>query len=328
MPITFGVAYAWPVALFLLEFSMQDCVRICLALALGPMLLVGMPARALDTATPVPHKEKKGEYTGPTTVVELAATPMLDGEGKQMLDPDGKPMFNAPVRQQRDKKGHPLFDDKGKPVMQTDKELGYDEHGKKIHAAKEKKIKETPVSISRGVLTVDGLTGKAALNYDIADLKYIYFYAPGIGITVISNAAFPGAKEQPNAFSDKTLTVSADGHVLQLASDNRLLGKKPESAFVLVDREFMLPSKFPVMGYGPIRKPPYAWPGAKANGKLAGPVEAPPLPANLLPVQLLKACPAGQMRPAAKVALPGEAVVVAPCVAIAKAVIAAAPARN
>jgi hypothetical protein len=332
MPISFVVTYAEFVPPGLQEFSMRNCVRKCLAgLVLAPLLWAGLTGHAQETtaaqaATPEKQKGKKAEYTGPNTVVELAPTPMLDAEGKQQLDPDGKPMFNSPVRQQRDKKGHPLFDEAGKPVMQTNKELGYDEHGKKVHPEKEKKVKATPISISRGVLTVDGLTGKAALNYDIADLKYIYFFAPGIGITVISNAPFPGAKEQPKAFDDKTLTVTADGHVLQLASDNRLLGKKPESAFVLVDRAFMLPLKFPAMGYGATNKPPYAWPGAKANEKLAGPVEAPPLPANLLPVQLLKPCPAGQMRPAATSASPGQGGSNPSCVPIAKATASAATA--
>ncbi len=323
-------------------------VRMCLMVAWVPMLLAGSTVCAQEAGPPAPPastqvppaptqaavpvkakaREKKGEYTGPNTVVELAPAPMLDEEGRQRLDPDGKPMFNPPVRQQRDKKGHPVFDEHGKPVMQTAKELGYDEHGKKIHEEKEKKVKATPVSISRGVMTVDGMAGKAALNYDIADLKYIYFYAPGIGITVVSNAPFPGAKEQPGAFSDTTLTVTADGHTLQLASDKRLLGKKPESAFVLVDRDFRLPSKFPVMGYGTIRKPPYAWPGAKENGKVAGLVEPPPLPPSLVPVQLAKPCPAGQMRPAAKPSLPGETAAVQACVPIAKATpVAAAPVK-
>ncbi len=316
---------------------MSSCPRLGVSLILAASLAGCFPAAAQEnppapspsaTAEPQPavvpakdnkDKKKKAEYTGPTTVVELPPTPMLDEEGKQRLDPEGKPMFNPPVRQQRDKKGHPLFDDKGKPVMQTAKELGYDEHGKKLHGEKEKKIRETPVSISRGVLTVDGLTGKAALNYDIADLKFIYLYAPGIGVTVVSNAPFPGAKEQKEAFNENTLTVGADGHTLQLSSENRLLGKKPESAFVLVDRDFTLPSKFPVMGYGTITKPPYAWPGAKPNAKLAGAVEAPPVPGNMLPVLLLKPCPAGQMRPAGKPALPGQPVVETPCVPIAKA---------
>jgi hypothetical protein len=266
------------------------------------------------------EKRKKGkgkeEYTGPTTVVELPPTPMLDEEGKQRQDPDGKLMFNPPVRQQRDKKGHPLFDELGKPVMQTKDNLGYDENGKKLHAPKEKPPKTVAVSISRGTLTVDGMTGKAALNYEIKDLKYIYFYVPGIGTTVVSNDPFPGAVEQKHAFDDKTLTVTVGEHVLQLSSDNRLLGKTPESAFVLVDKSFTVPTKFPVMGYGPIRVAPYAWPGSKTNEEVKSAVEAPPLPADLRPTLLLQPCPPGQMRTAGPPTLPGQTAAPHPCVPI------------
>jgi hypothetical protein len=275
-------------------------------------------------------KGKKGEqvYTGPTTVVELAPTPMLDEEGKQRQDPDGKLMFNPPVRQQRDKKGHPLFDLKGQPVMQSENNLGYDENGKKLHAVKVKPPKTVTVSISHGILTVDGLTGKAALNYEIKDLKYIYFYVPGIGTTVVSNDPFPGAVEQKHAFDDKTLTITVGEHVVQLSSDNRLLGKAPESAFVLVDKYFTVPTKFPVVGYGPIRVAPYAWPGSRVNQDAKGAVEAPPLPADLRPTLLLQPCPAGQMRPAGPVVLPGQTAEPKPCVPIAAASPAASPAGN
>jgi len=279
---------------------------------------------ALSPTTPLPAKpaavkDKKGkqEYTGPNTVVELPPTPMLDAEGKQQQDPDGKLMFNPPVRQQRDKKGHPLFDAQNKPVMQTKTELGYDETGKKLHPPKEKAPKLVSVSISRGTLTVDGMTGKAALNYEIKDLKYVYIYVPGVGTTIISNDPFPGAVEQKRAFDDKTLTVTVGDHVLQLASDNRLLGKAPESAYVLVDRSFLVPTKFPVVGYGPIRVAPYAWPGSKENAVLTGAVDAPPLPADLRPTPLLQPCPAGQMRTAGPAVLPGQNAAPRPCVSIA-----------
>lgn len=277
---------------------------------------------ALDAATtgnPFYKKNgKKLEYIGPHEIVQLAPTPMLDDEGKQRLDPDGKPMFNPPVKQQRDKHGNPAFDVAGKPIMQTATALGYDEKGKKLHVKKEKPPKMTPVSISRGTLTVDGMTGKAALNYDIPDLKYIYLFAPGIGIVVVSNHPFPGGSIQKKAFADNTLTVNVGEHILQLASDKRILSKAIEPAYVMLDREFALPSKFPVMGYGETLKAPYNWPGAKANTALAGTV-APPPPANLLPVQLLEKCPAGQMRMPGPKVLPGQTAPVQPCVPVAKA---------
>jgi len=275
-------------------------------------------------------KGKKGQqpYTGPTTVVELPPTPMLDEEGKQRQAPDGKLMFNPPVRQQRDKKGHPLFDAQGIPVMQTKDNLGYDENGKKLHASKEKPPKTVSVSISHGTLTVDGMTGKAALNYEIKDLKYIYFYVPGIGTTVVSNDPFPGAVEEKHAFDDKTLTVTVFEHVLQLSSENRLLGKAPESAFVLIDKSFVVPTKFPVMGYGPIRVAPYAWPGSKINEELKGAVDAPPLPVDLRPTLLLQPCPAGQMRPAGPPVLPGQTAAPRPCAPIATGEAAATSANQ
>jgi hypothetical protein len=275
-------------------------------------------------------KSKKDVYTGPNTIVELPPTPMLDEQGIQRLDPDGKPMWNAPVKQQRDKHGHPLFDEKGKPVLQTASDLGYDEHGKKIKVKKEKEPKKIPVSIVRGTMTVDGMTGKAALNYDIADLKYIYLYAPGIGVAVVSNEPFPGAVEQKNAFTNNTLTVTLGEHTLQLASEKNLLGKKSESAYVLMDRTFTLPSRFPVIGYGTLRKAPYQWPGAKPNGHESDVADfAPPPPSDLLPRQLLSPCPAGQMRKPAPPVLPGQTAPAQPCVPIKTAAVTApAPQTN
>ncbi len=274
-------------------------------------------------------KEKKEEeakkkiYTGPNTVIVLPPTPMLDEEGRQRLDPDGQPMFNPAVRQQRDKKGHPLFNDAGKPVFQTATELGYDEHGKKLKVVKEKEPKMTPVVISRGTFTVDGMIGKAELNYNIADLKYIYMYAPGIGTLVVSNRPFTGGKEEKNAFNQKTLTVTTGDHTLQLASDEFLLGKtlgkKPAPGYVMLDRDFVLPTPYPVVGYGGLLKAPYVWPGSHENTELKGAfVKPPPIPVNLQPVLLLTPCPAGQMRRAAPPVLPGQKAPPQPCILIPK----------
>jgi hypothetical protein len=249
---------------------------------------------------------------------------MLDGEGKQRVDPDGNLMFNPAVKQLRDKKGHPVFDADGKPVFQTATNLGYDEKGKKIVAKKVKPPKMTPVSISAGTLTVDGWTGKARLNYDIADLKFLYFYAPGIGTTIVSHSPFPGAKEQTGAFNGKSLKITVDGHPIELASDKLLLGKKPQSAWVAVDRGFLLPAKFPVFGYGSAIKAPYAWPGSKESVASKGPVKAPPLPPDITPTLLLAPCPTGMMRPAGPPVLPGQKAPVQPCVPIKPATAAAA----
>jgi len=280
-------------------------------------------------------KDKKGKetYVGPNTIVVLPPTPMIDGEGKQRVDPDGKLMFNSPIQQMRDKKGHPVFDSNGKPVFQTVADLGYDEKGKRIAPKKEKIPKMTPVSIAAGTLTVDGWTGKARLNYDIADLKFIYIYAPGIGISIVSQNPFQGAKEQPGAFNQKTLKITVDGHPIELYSEKPLLGKKPESAWVAVDRGFQLPSKFPTFGYGTTTKSPYAWPGAKETVASKGVVQAPPLPTDLRPTLLLAPCPAGMMRKAAPPTLPGEKAPDQPCVPIkpqtpaAPATLSAAPAQ-
>ena len=266
------------------------------------------PPRAIE------HNGKQA-YNGPIDVVELPPAPMLDEEGKQRLDPDGKPMFNPPVKQLRDKKGHPVFDPDGKPVFQTAGNLGYDEHGKKIKVKKEKPPKATPVSIVSGILTVDGWTGKARLNYDITDLKFMYIYAPAIGTTVISLRSFPGATEQRNAIADKTLRVTVEGHVIELSSDKRLMGKKSASAWVVVDRGFLLPAKFPVFGHGTTSRAPYAWPGSKVAVDEAA-AQPPPLPVDVQPALALAPCPTGMMRPASPPVLPGQTASEQPCVPI------------
>ena len=278
---------------------------------------------APQAATPpekpaAPGKPKKGKavYTGPTNIVIMPPTPLLDGEGKQRVDPDGKLMFNPPVKQIRDKKGHPVFDAGNAPVFQTATNLGYDEKGKKIVAKKVKPPKMTPLSISAGTLTVDGWTGKARLNYDIADLKFLYIYAPGVGTTIVSQNPFPGAKEQPGGFNNQTLRITVDGHPIEVWSEKRMLGKKPMPAWVMVDRGFMLPAKFPVFGYGATTKAPYLWPGAKDTLASKGVVQPPPLPVDVRPALLLAPCPAGMMRPAGPQVLPGQKAAVQPCVPI------------
>jgi len=63
------------------------------------------------------NKKKATAYTGPTELVVLPPTPMLDEHGQQKLDWDRRPMFNSPDVQLQDKDGHPMFDRAGKPVF-------------------------------------------------------------------------------------------------------------------------------------------------------------------------------------------------------------------
>jgi hypothetical protein len=167
--------------------------------------------------------------------------------------------------------------------------------------------------VNRGTFSVDGVVGKAALNYDIADLRYLYMYVPGIGVAVVSTTPFAGASEQKNAFNGASLVVNVEDHKLELASDNTLLSKKPESAYVKIDRAYSLPSSFPVFGYGTLRVAPYAWPGAKPNALLADTVAPPPLPKSLQPALANPNCPAGQSRLPPPAPVKGKPQAVMPC---------------
>ena len=170
-------------------------------------------------------------------------------------------------------------------------------NGKKAHLAKPKKEKPpkmVPVTIERGVLTVDGWTGKADLNYSIMDLKFIYLWAPGIGTAIVSADPFGKAQLQAGAFNGHTLTVNVGGHTLQLASDHDLLSGKDliKPAYVLLDTDYVpANSSYPQFGYGTIASAPYAWPASLAN--YTGDVSrAPPLPKSLLPPLKANCAPA------------------------------------
>jgi len=203
---------------------------------------------ANDQAAPVPAAPAAGPDAAATPAAPTTATPVA-----------------APAATGKD----------GKPL-------------KPKHPPKPKKVKPppmVPVTIQRGVLTVDGWTGKADLNYTIMDLKYIYLWAPGIGTVVVSSDPFPGAQIQGNAIDGHTLTVNVEGHTLQLTSEHNLLSGKElvKAAYVLLDTAYVPDSpQYPQFGYGTSPKAPYAWPASLAN--YTGDVSrAPPLPKSLLP---------------------------------------------
>lgn len=184
------------------------------------------------------------------------------------------------------------------------------EKGKgKQKVKKEKPPKLVPVEIVHGTLTVDGLIAKAGLNFQIIDLKYFYIWVPGLGTAIISNQPFAGSTLQGGALDGSTLTVTVDGHKLELSCDQPLLvtkevkkeedkeekdaarlkevkadkkpnkKDKPVAMYVAIDRNWQKPSNYPEFGYGDLTKAPYSWPGTLAD--LSPDTKAPPLPDNL-----------------------------------------------
>ena len=107
-PVAAAVAPAQPVASADLTATVPTASTPTPAAVTPPAPAVSAPAApaAQRAATPRPPAKpapKKGKqvYTGPTTIVVLPPTPLLDNEGKQRIDPDGNPMFNPPIKQIR-----------------------------------------------------------------------------------------------------------------------------------------------------------------------------------------------------------------------------------
>jgi len=167
---------------------------------------------------------------------------------------------------------------------------GQDPGKGKVKVCRIKLPKMTPVNITDGTLTVNGMIAKVGLNYQIADLKYLYFWVPGLGIVTVTDKPFPGAKEQLAAFHSKGLTVKLNDQIIELYSDNFLLknDKKPLSAWVALDPTLTTPVddphfRSPVFGWGVTPGAPYTWPGSMPTDPKKHAL-APPVPVNLRPV--------------------------------------------
>jgi hypothetical protein len=156
--------------------------------------------------------------------------------------------------------------------------------------------------IRNGILTVDGMVAKVKLNYDVKGEGYLYFLLPDKGTVVVSRSKMPGLTEQKNAFHDKSLTVNAGGHTIELSSANSILADSHgrNSAWVRLDTTYSGGSRFPMMGYGTFTSAPYAWPGAKKISPETASTEAaiaPPMPKTLLPKVETASSPAMKVAP-------------------------------
>ncbi len=115
-----------------------------------------------------------------------------------------------------------------------------------------------PLRVQSGVLTVDGLTVKTAVDLQISRFHYLYIYVPGSGTAVISEQPFAGAREQKAAFRGNTLTVFAGDRRLQLTAAKRLRGTR--SAFVRFDRGIGPGTRVPAVSFGDAAMVPAIWP--------------------------------------------------------------------
>jgi len=145
-------------------------------------------------------------------------------------------------------------------------------------------VKDFSTDVRDGILTVDGMVGKAGLNYNIHQ-GFMYFTIPGVGTAIVAQNRFPNALPQKNAFHGNTLTFAANGHTVELTSANPLVSGKQE-AWVNIDPLYGANIRFPQMGFGQSLSRPYVWPGSKTFKEKANAnalVTPPPLPPSVRP---------------------------------------------
>ena len=152
------------------------------------------------------------------------------------------------------------------------------------HEHDAEKARAFSTAVHSGILTVDGMVGKAQLNYDINNQQYLYFTVPGVGTAIVSQTRFMNALPQKGAFHGNALTFDANGHTVELTSANTLVGGKASEAWVAIDPLYGAEIRFPRMGFGDSLARPYAWPGSKPEkSDVNAFVTAPPLPKALRP---------------------------------------------
>lgn len=266
------------------------------------------PAPASAPAASTQPSEEKIE---PTTPAQMEGSPALEKPAKPLTKSEEKALRKK--QKEDEKKAKEAEEEKKFLKLQGDDIVAptLDADGNPIHLApcskKDKvcqkkrkallKKKTAGMKIENGTLTVDGWTGKARLNYDISEVKFLYVWVPGMGTTIISTQNFPGAKEQKDALKGNTLSVkTADDHLIQLNSDNPLMGKskKSLSMWVATDADYNLTAKYPTFGYGSTAKAPYNWPGTRPlsekEQKQLQASHAPPLPKGMETKQMELPC--------------------------------------
>ena len=139
-------------------------------------------------------------------------------------------------------------------------------------------------AVRDGILTVDGMVGKAQLNYNV-DQHFLYFTVPGVGTAIVAQQRFMNALPQKDAFHGSVLTIQVNGHTVELTNSGPLVAGKTAEAWVAIDPLYGAGIPFPQMGFGDTIARPYVWPGAKSTKPEKNSVTAiaPPLPVSVRP---------------------------------------------
>lgn len=153
------------------------------------------------------------------------------------------------------------------------------------------------LQVRDGSLTVDGLTAKVKLNYDIKDQGYLYFFMPGEGTAVVSMVAMSDSQLVKTAIQGSRMEFSAGGHDFKLESAVPLIANSTKEIkggkdgkldmYVRFDRNSTSLARTPMFGFGDTTRSPYNWPFSlpqqAAELTEHRSYQAPPLPASVLP---------------------------------------------
>jgi len=144
-------------------------------------------------------------------------------------------------------------------------------------------VRDYKMAVRDGILTVDGMVGKAQLNYDV-NQAYLYFTVPGVGTAIVAQTHFMNSAPQKNAFHGNTLTINVNGHTVELSSNGPLVPGKTAEAWVAIDPLFGADITFPQMGFGNTQQRPFVWPGSRnSRTSSSASATAPPLPLSVRP---------------------------------------------
>lgn len=153
------------------------------------------------------------------------------------------------------------------------------------------------LEVRDGSLTVDGLTAKVQLNYEVKDQGYLYFFMPGEGTAIVSLVAMSDSERVEHAIRGSRMEFNVGGHDFKLDSAVPLIPNSTKNfkggkdakidIYVRFDRDANHLARTPMFGYGETTQAPYNWPYSLPQQLADLPArhnyDQPPLPVSVLP---------------------------------------------